>query len=467
MIPVILSGGSGTRLWPVSRANYPKQFCDFYDRSFLRNTIDRLAPFNKPYIVTVKEMQHLTNRTAKESQIPLEQLVFEPLAKNTAPAVALICHLLQQKGLGGEIIGIFPADHLITDEKAFAQAVELGIACAQEGNVATLGIQPRYPATGYGYIETKSEKSKTKGSLAAFKVQGFREKPDLKTAEDFCSTGRHFWNAGMFIFKVSVMAEHFRQLLPNVWKHISAIKLDLSNANYQYALVESVSIDYGIMEKLEQQVCIPCDMGWSDVGSWDELARLGEEFPQLKTGNTAHIFNEKSGNNYVFSIRQKVVGLVGVEELIVVDTPDALLIAKKGESQKVKELVEQMKQAGESVALEHPFETRPWGGFEVLADREEFKVKTITVDPGAQLSYQSHEKREEHWLVVQGQAEVTLNGEKKNLISGQYIHIPLGAKHRIRNTGTRTLKFVEVQTGSYFGEDDIVRYQDDYNRIGQ
>ena len=470
MIPVILSGGSGTRLWPVSRANYPKQFCDFYDHSFLRTSVDRLKDFGAPYIVTVKEMEALTQRTAKDAGLPIENLIFEPMAKNTAAAIALTCHLLMLKEKGDEVVGIFPADHLINDVKSFSNAVKLGIECALAGEVVTLGIQPRYAATGYGYIETTNEVFKTetvkngKDSLKAFVVKGFREKPDSKTAEGFARSGHHFWNAGMFIFRAKVMAEHFAKLMPALWKGISAIKPDLSNANYQYALVESQSIDYGVMEKLSRQICIPCDMGWSDVGSWDELARLTEEYPQLKTGTLAQVFNENAQGNYVFSIRPKVIGLVGVNDLLVVDTPDALLLVRKGESQKVKNLVDQIKQAGLSEATEHPFETRPWGGFEVLADRPEFKVKTITVEPNQRLSYQSHAKREEHWLVIKGQAEVTLNDKVHALKVGESIRIPLGAKHRIFNPGKTPMQFIEIQTGTYFGEDDIVRYQDDYHR---
>lgn len=464
MIPVILSGGSGTRLWPVSRANYPKQFADFYDHSFLRTSVDRLKDFGAPYIVTVKEMEALTMRTAKDAGLPLENLIFEPMAKNTAAAIALTCHLMMLKGKGDEVVGIFPADHLITDVKAFSSAVKLGIECAMQGEVVTLGIQPRYAATGYGYIETTDDVLKSQDKLKALVVKGFREKPDIKTAETFVQSGHHFWNAGMFIFRAKVMGEHFAKFMPALWKGITTIKSDLSNANYQYALVESQSIDYGIMEKLQRQICIPCDMGWSDVGSWDELARISEEFPELKTGTLAQVFNESSSGNYVFSIRPKVIGLVGVNDLLVVDTPDALLLVRKGESQKVKNLVDQIKQAGLPEATEHPFETRPWGGFEVLADRPEFKVKTITVEPNQRLSYQSHAKREEHWLVIKGDAEVTLNDQVHKLTVGESIRIPLGAKHRIFNPGSRPMQFIEIQTGKYFGEDDIVRYQDDYNR---
>lgn len=465
MIPVILSGGSGTRLWPVSRASYPKQFCEFYDKSFLRESLDRMKDFDPPMVLTVSSMQALTERTLKEMGLDSSHAIYEPMGRNTAPAVALCCHYFASQGKTDEVVGIFPADHLITDQKAFYEAVKLGEACAKEGEVVTLGIQPRYPSTGYGYIEVTNDKFKSENSLTAYMVKGFHEKPNQTTAQRFIDQGNYYWNAGMFIFKVQTMVELFQKHLPEVWKKISSIKTDFSDAKYAYANVESVSIDYGIMEKLERQVCIPCDIGWSDVGSWDELARLSEEFPELRNDGMASIFSENSQNNYVFSIRNKVVGLVGVNDLIVVDTPDALLISQKGKSQGVKELVGQIKNAGLPEATEHPFETRPWGKYEVIADKEKFKGKIITVDPGQQLSYQSHKKRSEHWVVISGQAEVVLNGDTHALEAGQAIEIPSQAKHRMRNPGSEPLVFVEVQTGSYFGEDDITRYEDDYNRV--
>ncbi|MBK9039607.1 MAG: mannose-1-phosphate guanylyltransferase/mannose-6-phosphate isomerase [Bdellovibrionales bacterium] len=465
MIPVILSGGSGTRLWPVSRASYPKQFCDFYDQSFLRNSIQRLKPFGNPYILTLESMRSLSIRTLAEEGLGAECVISEPMGKNTAPAVALICHWLKTQGREDEIVGVFPADHLIIDTKGFQSAVELAIDCAKEGKVATLGIYPTEASTGYGYIEIEERVVKTKNDLQARGVLGFREKPNQATAEEFLKSGRHFWNAGMFVFRASVMISHFEEHLPLVWKKISGIKPDWSNAKYNYAMIESISLDYGIMEKLREQVCIPCSMGWSDVGSWDELARLDEEVRASKTESSASIYTEDSVNNYVFSIKEKVVGLIGVENLIIVDTPDALLVCKKGQSQKVKDLLDQIKKAGLPEAVEHPFEIRPWGGFEVLADQKEFKAKRITVDPGAKISYQSHAKRNEHWIVVSGEAEVILDEKTHRVQTGESIYIPAGSKHRIGNVGSMPMIFVEVQTGSYFGEDDIVRYQDDYCRI--
>ncbi len=464
MIPMILSGGSGTRLWPVSRESYPKQFCEFYDQSFLKNSITRLQNLGDPYVVTVETMKSLTWKLAQSVGLKQENMVYEPMGKNTAAAVALFCHVLKMRGLENEVAGVFPADHLITDVDAFLQAVKLAEQVAKSGAVVTLGIVPRTPETGFGYIEVEDNVVAKSESFDAKTVKGFREKPNLETAKKFMSSGHHYWNAGLFVFQVKNMIHNFEKYMPDMWRKISAIKSDFSNAKYSYATLESISLDYGIMEKLENQVCIPCDLGWSDVGSWDEIARLAEEFPQLRSDSQTLVFSESAINNYTFSIRNKVIGLVGVEDLIVVDTPDALLIAKKGASQKVKDVAQQIKKAGLPEATDHTFEIRPWGGFEVLSEQKDFKVKRVTVDPGQRLSYQSHTKREEHWLIIQGQAQVTLDEKVHDLSVGQSFQIPKGAKHRIANPGHQPLIFVEVQRGEYLGEDDIVRYQDDYNR---
>jgi len=463
MIPVILSGGSGTRLWPVSRAAYPKQFCDFFDGSFLGSTIDRLQSLGEVHVLTTQAMETLTQSAVAKKKLRPENVLFEPFGKNTGPAVALLCHILQSRGAGDEIVGVFPSDHLIAEEEVFHRAVKLADQVARQGYVVTLGVLPTQPATGFGYIEVSDEKVAVGESVKAMGVTAFREKPTAEVAKKYVQSGRHFWNAGMFVFKVSDMSAAFAKMQPKLWKEIQCIRPDMSNAQYHYAMVESISLDYAIMEHLERQVCIPCDMGWSDVGSWDEMARLAEE-SALQTKSRAEVFNVDSDNNYVFSVNNKVVGLLDVKGLIVVDTPDALLVSQKGSSQKVRELVEELQEAGQPEATAHPFETRPWGRFEVLADEPEFKAKKLVVEPHQQLSYQSHAKRSEHWVVIAGQAEVTLNDRVHVVKMGEYIFIPVGTKHRVRNPGRETLVIVEVQTGSYFGEDDIVRYKDDYKR---
>lgn len=464
MIPVILSGGSGTRLWPVSRAAYPKQFCEFFDGSFLSSTIRRLKPFGDVHILTTQAMDALTQRAVRAEGLSEKNIILEPMGKNTGPAVALLCHFLAQRGREKEIVGVFPSDHLIRDEKAFQRAVSLATQVAEQGYVVTIGLTPHYPSTGYGYIEVDTAELAKADGLQAVKVKGFREKPNADLANQYLNSGRHFWNAGMFVFRVSDMIAHFQKFQPELWGRIAQIQVDFANAQYNYAVVDSISLDYAIMEKLDRQACVPCDMGWSDVGSWDEMARLADEPGSATAHSEAQVFNRNSENNYVFAPHAKVIGLVNVTDLIVVDTPDALLVARKGTSQNVKELVDAMREANQPEATDHPFEMRPWGGFEVLADQETFKAKKITIDPGAQLSYQSHSQRAEHWVVIAGQAEVILNDVPRALGPGEHVHIPIGAKHRVRNRGTTPLVFVEVQTGQYFGEDDIIRYKDDYNR---
>jgi mannose-1-phosphate guanylyltransferase/mannose-1-phosphate guanylyltransferase/mannose-6-phosphate isomerase len=465
MIPVVLSGGSGTRLWPVSRASYPKQFCEFYDGSFLENSLHRLKTLGDVYILTTQSMDALTQRAVRNEALNPQNVILEPMGKNTAPAVALLCHILETRGHSGEIVGVFPSDHLIADEAAFQRAVRLAERVASNGYIVTLGIEPTGPETGYGYIQLSSELVDKEDGLAARRVLRFREKPSVTTAKEYLANRDHVWNAGMFVFRVSDMIQSFREFQPQIWEKISQIQPDMSNATYNYAMVQSISLDYAVMEKAAKQACVPCDMGWSDVGSWDEVARIAEESTQIRSRSKAQVFNQDSENNYVFSVQNKVVGLIDVTDVILVDTPDALLVVRKGSSQKVKELVDTMRMAGLPEATLHPFEHRPWGGFEVLADEREFKSKKITIDPGGRISYQSHAKRAEHWVIVLGEAEVTLDEKIIHLRPGQSVHIPVGSKHRIFNPGKSPLVFVEVQTGSYFGEDDIVRYQDDYNRV--
>jgi len=387
------------------------------------------------------------------------------MGKNTAPAVALLCRILELRGMTQEIVGVFPSDHLIADEAMFIRAVRLAEQLAAQGYIATLGIEPSSPSTGYGYIQLGQESLLKEGGLSARQVLRFREKPNAQLAREFLAAGDHVWNAGMFLFRVADMIQHFREYQPRLWDKIHQIDAHMENAAYNYALVDAISLDYAIMEKVPKQACVPCDIGWSDVGSWDEVARIAEESNQIRSRSKAQVFTQDADNNYVFSVHGKVVGLVDVNDMLVVDTPDAVLIARKGSSQKVKELVDKMRAVGLPEATLHPFEHRPWGGFEILADEREFKAKKITLDPGGRISYQTHAKRAEHWIVVAGRGEVTLDDKLISVGPGESVHIPVGAKHRIHNPEKSPLVFVEVQTGTYFGEDDIVRYQDDYSRI--
>lgn len=468
MIPVVLSGGSGTRLWPVSRASFPKQFNALLGESLLARTLKRVAPLGPPWVIASAGGEVLTRRVTDELGLPRDRAAFEPVGRNTAPAIALACHLALLRGLGEEVMGVFHSDSLFADEEAFRRAARLGERCARAGHVVTLGIPPTHPATGYGYIELTDgplddECASDPGGgaadmppLAARRAVGFHEKPDAETARRFVDSGRFLWNAGTFLFRVDRMAALFTELMPELWRRIRGVDAGLGNLPEVYAGIEAESIDYGIMEKLDEHVSVPCDAGWSDVGSWDEVARHRE--------SAAAVYERSAQGNFVYPLRDKVYGLVGVEGLIVVDTDDALLIARRGASEEVKELVDTMKSAGRREAVEHSFELRPWGDFEVLRDTERFKSKLIRVHPGQQLSYQSHRHRSEHWVIVAGHPEVVLDDAVHRLAPGDHIAIPQGARHRIRNPGAEPVEFVEVQLGSYFGEDDIVRYEDDYQR---
>jgi mannose-1-phosphate guanylyltransferase/mannose-6-phosphate isomerase len=464
MIPVVLSGGSGTWLWPLSRAQFPKQFCELLDESLLEKTLRRVRVFGSPWTITVRELNDLTMRVFRSQTLPAEQIIFEPTARNTAPAIALLCRVMELRGSGEEIVGVFPADHLVTDEEAFNEAVTLAQQAARAGFVATLGIKPDHPSTGFGYIETRPKIQFTEKILAAYDVAGFREKPDRATAEQFLEKGNFFWNAGIFVFKVSTMIANFQALMPELWKVMLELKKDLSNLDDVYKRAPSQSIDYGIMEKLKQQVCIPCDIGWSDLGSWDDVARFHASDQEVKIANHAHVVSTGSRDCFVYSDREKVYGLVDVEDLILVDTEDALLLSRKGRTQNVRDIVQNLTKQAHAVAREHRFELRPWGRYTVLRDEAHYKSKVLVIDAGQAISYQSHTKRNEHWVVVRGEGEVTLDATVRTIRTGDTVHIPAGMKHRLRNSSTAPLEILEVQTGTYFGEDDITRYQDDYNR---
>jgi mannose-1-phosphate guanylyltransferase/mannose-6-phosphate isomerase len=462
MIPVVISGGSGTRLWPVSRSQFPKQFCNLFAEPLQSMTLQRCSMLGNPMIVTSASLKTLTENNLKEIGSADSPVLYEPEAKNTGPAIAVLCQYLQMNGKKDEVAGIFPSDHLIKDQDTFLEAVKFGKTWAEKNKVVTLGIMPRYPETGYGYIQSSQELGQEK-NLKAFSVKRFHEKPDLKKAEEFIKQGGFSWNAGIFVFKVETMISHFKKFQPALWKAVELLNKDLSNIEEVYKKLPSISIDYAIMEHLgeEDLVCIPSEMGWNDVGSWDAVAA---EYGKNQS-NAALVQSEKSENTFVFTQKEKTVALVDVPDLVIVDTEDSLLVVKKGSSQDVKKIVDALAKKQSAVVKHHLFEDRPWGRFEILRDTDDFKSKVISVKPEAQISYQSHAKREEHWIVTRGEGEVVLNDKVIPVKKGSYIFIPLGAKHRIRNTGGHDLHFVEVQLGTYFGEDDIVRYQDDYKRV--
>ncbi|HPI39919.1 MAG TPA: mannose-1-phosphate guanylyltransferase/mannose-6-phosphate isomerase [Pseudobdellovibrionaceae bacterium] len=475
--PVIISGGSGTRLWPISRDLFPKQFSYLFEKNLMTQTLDRIAPLGVPWVITGKTLKHLTEKSASNYH---PYIVYEPFGKNTAPAIALLCHLKNLKGGNEDIVGVFPADHIVEKTSVFLEAVQIATAEAKKGLIVTLGIQPHEPATGYGYIQLKNSANNNKNHnnnkaqdstsasssfntnppMDVSSVVAFHEKPKLETAVQFLKDGHYVWNAGIFIFKVSKMIEHFQNLEPKLWAQIQLIKEDLSNIESIYTQLESNSIDYAILEKLNQGelACVPGEFGWNDVGTWDSMAELNIVPKDLEK------IEINAKNNYAFYNHKKLFSFLGVDDLIVVDSDDALLITRRGQSQNVRQIVDHLKHKKSPLVYSHSYEERPWGNFQVLRDSTEFKSKVIEVDSGQQISYQSHSQREEHWIIVKGQGEVVLNDRIIPVTKGTHVHIPVGAKHRIRNTGSEPLSFVEVQLGSYFGEDDIIRYKDDYQR---
>jgi len=455
----VLSGGAGTRLWPFSRETFPKQFFDLTGsgQPLFIETLSRLKGLGSLHVLTT-ELLHFSSMGLLKRHNLEAKILSEPAIRNTAAAVGLAT-LTSLRENPEAVVGVFPADHFVKKPEIFRSALTQAFEVAAQGNVVTLGIQPSYPATAYGYMELKDRVDNKKDWQGPIQVSRFVEKPTFEKAQELLNTQRAVWNAGVFVFPAKFMAELYKKHLPEMWHAFENVHSDFSNLKEVYSSLESVSVDVGIMEKVSNLQCIPVEMGWSDVGSWEEVVAFAQD-----TGVSVNI--ESSGNFYenLQSVTPKTSVFVGVSDLMVLDTPDALLIASKGSGQKVKEAVQKLKITNARLLKEHAFESRPWGRFEILTDEPHYKSKKITVMPGQKLSYQSHSKRAEQWVVVKGKAEVTLNDQIHHLEVGESIQIPLGAKHRMNNPGTIELEFIEVQTGSYFGEDDIIRYSDDYGR---
>ena len=455
MTNIILCGGSGTRLWPISRTLMPKQFVKlFNDESLFQLTVKRNeAVCNKQFIVSNAEQYFLAVDQLEELSSTENMFLLEPVGRNTAPAIALACLALDPN----EMVLISPSDHLIKDEVAYAKVLEEAKLLAEADNLVTFGITPEYAEIGYGYIESNGEE-----------VKAFHEKPDALTAQKYVDAGNFYWNSGMFCFKAGVFLDELKKHSPEIYKFS---KLAYENANNDEMIrishedmmaIPEDSIDYAVMEKSSKVKVVASDIDWSDLGSFDAL---DEELPKDENGNTKceHLYTVDAKNNFVYS-KERAIALTGVEDLIVVDTGDALLISKKGASQKVKEVVKQLK-AGES-ELHHIHLTahRPWGTYTILEEDEKYKIKRIVVKPGKRLSLQKHFHRSEHWIVVCGTAKVTV-GEIEALIRpNESTYIPIGETHRLENPGKVDVVLIEAQVGTYLGEDDIVRIQDDFQR---
>ncbi|AAW74050.1 mannose-1-phosphate guanylyltransferase/mannose-6-phosphate isomerase [Xanthomonas oryzae pv. oryzae] len=463
VLPIILSGGSGTRLWPLSRESYPKQFLPLVgDKSMLQSTWLRAAPVaaHAPILVANEEHRFMAAEQLQQLGVKPSAILLEPKGRNTAPAIAVAALEATRDG-ADPLLLVMPSDHVIQNEAAFQAAVTAAAAAAEQGKLVTFGIKPTAPETGYGYI-----KAGTGNGVSA--VERFVEKPDLATAQSYLASGEYYWNSGMFLFRASRYLEELRKFHPAIvdacqkaWEN-GKRDADFTRLDKDaFAASPSDSIDYAVMEKTADAVVVPLDAGWNDVGSWSSLLDVSKQDAQ---GNAHHgdVIQLDCKNTYAYGSR--LIAMVGLEDVVVVETPDAVLVGHRDRIQVVKDVVSQIKTAGRSEATWHRKVYRPWGAYDSIDMGQRHQVKRITVKPGAVLSLQMHHHRAEHWIVVSGTAEVTRGEEVLLLTENQSTYIPLGVTHRLRNPGKLPLELIEVQSGSYLGEDDIVRFEDTYGR---
>jgi len=465
LVPVLLSGGSGTRLWPLSRETHPKQFQPLVgEQSLLQATWQRLAGLDMatgPIVVANEEHRFMVAEQLRQVGIAPAALLLEPVGRNTAPAIAVAA--LQAMADGSDpLLLVLPSDHVIRDEAGFRAAVQSAMPAAEQGQLVTFGIVPTGPETGYGYI-------KAAAGAGVRGVERFVEKPDLATAAGYVASGDYFWNSGMFLFRASRYLKELGEFAPAMVAAAKAAldgaKRDVDFLRLDRAAFEACpadSIDYAVMEKTADAAVLPIDVGWSDVGSWSALWEIADQDPD---GNAHHgdVMAIGCRNTLAWGGR-RLVSLLGLEDVIVVDTDDALLVAARGQVQQVKEIVARLKAENRPQASVHRKVYRPWGSYDGVDSGERFQVKRIVVKPGAALSLQMHHHRAEHWIVVKGVGRVTCGEEVFLLAENQSTYIPLGSKHRLENPGTEPLELIEVQSGNYLGEDDIVRFEDVYGR---
>lgn len=461
MTNIILCGGNGTRLWPISRTLMPKQFVKLFDdRSLFQLTLKRnlkicqthfIVSNAEQYFLAVDQMEELHIDSSSKSQN--SKFLLEPVGRNTAPAIALACLALDPE----EMVLITPSDHLIKDEAAYMQAVERAAMLAKQDNLVTFGITPEYPETGFGYIEADGKD-----------VKAFHEKPDQATAQTYLDAGNYYWNSGMFCFKAGIFLEELKKYSPEIYQKSFDAYNETDKSNFLKITHESMaaipedSIDYAVMEQSKRVKVVASDIGWSDLGNFDALSN---EFEKDESGNTIdeNLIAINSKNNFLYS-SDRMITLVDIDDLIVVDTPDALLVSKKGSSQKIKNIVKELKGRESNLHHIHLTAQRPWGSYTILEESEKYKIKRIVVKPGKRLSLQKHFHRSEHWVVVSGIALVTIEEKEIIIRPNESTYIPIGEIHRLENPGKVDVVLIEVQVGNYLGEDDIVRLHDDFQR---
>ena len=474
---VILSGGSGTRLWPASRESYPKQLLPLTgERSLLQETATRLRGFTaaevdpRPLVITNEEYRFIIAEQLRQIGVRSPQIVLEPVGRNTAPALTLAALTAAEEG--DPILLVMPADHVIGDLGAFQHTIAVGAAAARSGALVTFGIVPDHAETGYGYIRAGAVLAAGEGARA---LEEFVEKPDRETAERYVSSGEYYWNSGIFMMKASVWMAAITHFNPDMARSCSAA-IDGRSQDADFVRLDAAaferspsdSIDYAVMEKLAtasdlgQGVVVPLSAGWSDVGAWDALWAVSEKDADGNAARGEVIF--EGSHNTLVHADSRLVAAIGCEDMIVVETPDAVMVAHKTRTQDVKKVVARLKAEGRSLTQSHRKVYRPWGWYDSIDAGERFQVKRIVVNPGAKLSLQMHHHRAEHWIVVRGTAEVTSGDKTFLLAENESTYIPLGHTHRLSNPGKVPLEIIEVQSGSYLGEDDIVRFEDTYGR---
>jgi mannose-1-phosphate guanylyltransferase/mannose-6-phosphate isomerase len=497
IIPIILSGGCGSRLWPLSRDHYPKQFLPLiHETTMLQETqlrLNGLQNLAEPLVVCNESHRFMVAEQLRQAGCPAAAIMLEPVGRNTAPAAA-VAALQAQKAGDDPVLLVLPADHVIVDAETFRGAVVEGAKLAEAGKLVTFGIVPDKAETGYGYIKAgallagrgmrdaecenldsgcasdfRVTRTASRVTDTAYEVETFVEKPDAATAEEYLASGDYYWNSGMFMFRASRYLEELekfapemlsccREALEKAQRDLDFVRLDAG----AFGACPKDSIDYAVMEKTADAAVISLDAGWSDVGSWSALWEVGQADG---AGNVMRgdVLTHDSRNCYLHS-SGRMVAAVGLEDHVVVETADAVLVARRDRAQDVKAIVEQLKQQGRGEALLHRRVNRPWGSYESIDHSERFQVKRITVNPGASLSLQLHHHRAEHWIVVKGTARITRGDETLVLSENQSTYIPLGVQHRLENPGLIPLELIEVQSGAYLGEDDIVRFDDKYGR---
>lgn len=464
IFPVILAGGSGTRLWPLSRSLYPKQFLRLgTDQSLLQSTVKRAQQVSSGNLIVVCNEDHrfLTAEQLRETDADAA-IILEPVARNTAPAIALAAlHAAAQNK--DAVLVVLSADHVVTDQDKFNTHVADAVNIARDGALVTFGVVPDHPETGYGYIKAVSE--------GISKIERFEEKPDIEKAKSFVDSGDYYWNSGMFVFRAQSYLDALRKYVPDVLNgcteayNNAAPDLDFIRVDEAaFTNCQSISVDYAVMEKTDNAMVVPFQAGWSDIGSWDAVHKISDKDDQGNAGEGDTMFID-SENCYI-NAQTRLVAALGLKDISIVETSDCILVTNNANAQDTKKIAKILKDAGRGEADTHTKVYRPWGSYQTINLGNRFQVKRITVKPGAKLSLQKHHHRAEHWVVVEGTAIVTCDDKEIMLTENQSTYLPLGATHRLDNPGKIPLELIEVQSGSYLGEDDIVRFDDVYGRSG-